>query len=218
MPFSSYIGRRGGGGGGAGTTWAQSLLPSSSSSSSSPKPKVPQRRSRRRTALINFLFTNFFTIALSISLIFLLITIFHFGIPKPFSSPFKSRPKPTFRLFKPRKTIHRNPQKDNDNKDAISGAVVDITTKGLYDKIEFLDVDGGPWKQGWRVNYKGNEWDTEKLKVFVVPHSHNDPGWKLTVDEYYARQSRHILDTIVATLSKVNDSLSRCFFFFFLLI
>ncbi|OAY29893.1 alpha-mannosidase 2 [Manihot esculenta] len=201
MPFSSYIGRRGGGGGGAGTTWAQSLLPSSSSSSS-PKPKVPQRRSRRRTALINFLFTNFFTIALSISLIFLLITIFHFGIPKPFSSPFKSRPKPTFRLFKPRKTIHRNPQKDNDNKDAISGAVVDITTKGLYDKIEFLDVDGGPWKQGWRVNYKGNEWDTEKLKVFVVPHSHNDPGWKLTVDEYYARQSRHILDTIVATLSK----------------
>lgn len=79
---------------------------------------------------------------------------------------------------------------------------MDITTKELYDKIEFSDVDGGPWKQGWRVNYKGHEWDSEKLKVFVVPHSHNDPGWKLTVDEYYERQSRHILDTIVDTLSK----------------
>jgi alpha-mannosidase II len=28
----------------------------------------------------------------------------------------------------------------------IAGTVVDITTKQLYDKIEFSDVDGGPWK------------------------------------------------------------------------
>lgn len=81
-------------------------------------------------------------------------------------------------------------------------AEVDLTTKGLYDKIQFLDVDGGAWKQGWDVKYRGDEWDHEKLKIFVVPHSHNDPGWKLTVDEYYDRQSRHILDTIVETLSK----------------
>ncbi|KAF2308644.1 hypothetical protein GH714_011686 [Hevea brasiliensis] len=197
MPFSSYVGgniRRGGGGGGAGTTWAQSLLPSFAA-----KSKLPSRKSRRRTALINFLFTNFFTIALTISLLFLLITFLHFGIPKPLSSPFKPKSKSSFRVLKPRKTIPRKPQND---KGAVLGAVVDITTKGLYDKIEFLDVDGGPWKQGWKVSYKGNEWDTEKLKVFVMPHSHNDPGWKLTVDEYYERQSRHILDTIVETLSK----------------
>lgn len=81
-------------------------------------------------------------------------------------------------------------------------SMVDITTKDLYDRIEFLDVDGGAWKQGWKVSYKGDEWDSEKLKVFVVPHSHNDPGWKLTVEQYYERQSRHILDTIVETLSK----------------
>lgn len=80
---------------------------------------------------------------------------------------------------------------------------MDITTKDLYDKIEFLDKDGGAWKQGWDVTYRGNEWDSEKLKVFVVPHSHNDPGWKLTVEEYYEKQSRLILDTIVESLSKV---------------
>lgn len=92
---------------------------------------------------------------------------------------------------------------------------MDITTKDLYDRIQFLDEDGGPWKQGWRVTYKGNEWDSEKLKIFVVPHSHNDPGWKLTVEEYYDRQSRHILDTIVETLSKVKiRSLILEFFFF----
>lgn len=53
------------------------------------------------------------------------------------------------------------------------------------------------------MTYKGDEWDSEKLKIFVVPHSHNDPGWKLTVEEYYDRQSKHILDTLVETLPKV---------------
>lgn len=103
--------------------------------------------------------------------------------------------------MKPRKPVVRKPVSQEDG---VRGAVVDITTKDLYDKIEFLDKDGGLWKQGWKVSYKGDEWDSEKLKVFVVPHSHNDPGWKLTVDEYYDRQSRHILDTIVETLSKVS--------------
>ncbi|KAM3188787.1 hypothetical protein ACQJBY_067635 [Aegilops geniculata] len=81
-------------------------------------------------------------------------------------------------------------------------APVDITTRDLYDRIQFDDVDGGAWKQGWEVSYKGDEWDAEKLKVFVAPHSHNDPGWIHTVEEYYDRQSRHILDTIIESLSK----------------
>ena len=80
---------------------------------------------------------------------------------------------------------------------------MDITTKDLYDKIEFRDLDGGAWKQGWEVRYNVDEWEREKLKVFVVPHSHNDPGWKLTVEQYYESQSRRILDTIVESLSKV---------------
>jgi hypothetical protein len=82
-------------------------------------------------------------------------------------------------------------------------APVDITTRDLYDRIQFSDVDGGAGKQGWEVKYRGDEWDGEKLKVFVAPHSHNDPGWIRTVEEYYERQSRHILDTIVESLSKV---------------
>jgi alpha-mannosidase II len=85
----------------------------------------------------------------------------------------------------------------------VGEAVVDITMKALYDKIAFDDRDGGVWKQGWDVRYKGGEWDEEKLKVFVVPHSHNDPGWIRTVEEYYQERSKHILDTIVASLLKV---------------
>ncbi|GKC51940.1 wall-associated kinase family protein [Tanacetum coccineum] len=51
-------------------------------------------------------------------------------------------------------------------------------------------IKGNPYLidgYGWRVGYKGDEWDGEMLKVFVVPHLHNDPGLKLIVDEYYER-------------------------------
>ncbi|KAF5958872.1 hypothetical protein HYC85_006097 [Camellia sinensis] len=191
MAFTSYNGgntRRGGG-------WTLPTSSSSSSSSSSPHSKSKySRKSRKRFFLRDFIFSNFLTIGLSLSLLFFLIVVFRFGVPKPFASQFKHR--------NPQNPIRRTKSPRFADRDGVSGAVVDITTKDLYDKIEFLDVDGGPWKQGWRVRYEGNEWDSEKLKVFVVPHSHNDPGWKLTVEEYYDRQSRHILDTIVETLSK----------------
>ncbi|QCD94971.1 alpha-mannosidase 2 isoform X1 [Vigna unguiculata] len=181
MPFSS---RRG-------TPWASSILPSSN-----PKSKV-LRKGRRRGWLTDFIFSNFFTIGLVISLSLFLLILLRFGVPKPIATHFRTRSS------RARKSFGRRPLPNVLNTSALAGAgPVDITTKELYDKIEFLDVDGGAWKQGWSVTYRGNEWDAEKLKVFVVPHSHNDPGWKLTVEEYYDRQSRHILDTIVQTLTK----------------
>ncbi|KAJ1390465.1 Glycosyl hydrolase family 38, C-terminal [Sesbania bispinosa] len=180
MAFSS---RRGG-------SWAQSILPSSN-----PKSKIP-RKGRKRTLLKDFIFANFFTIGLLLSLFLFLIILLRFGVPKPITTQFRTR---SYRFRKP---FTRKPLLGESGNRTLLRATVDITTKGLYDKIEFLDVDGGAWKQGWSVTYRGNEWDTEKLKVFVVPHSHNDPGWKLTVEEYYDRQSRHILDTIVETLNK----------------
>lgn len=192
MAFSSYTGtnsRRGGG-------WAHSILPSSN-----PKSRIPRKsRSRRSTTLFrDFIVSNFFTIGLSISIFFFVLVFLRYGVPKPLSTHFKSRASRFSRL---RKLTYRKSSASPEY--GTSGAAVDLTTKDLYEKIEFSDVDGGPWKQGWRVSYKGDEWDSEKLKVFVVPHSHNDPGWKLTVEEYYQRQSRHILDTIVETLSKVR--------------
>ncbi|CDP02168.1 unnamed protein product [Coffea canephora] len=184
MAFSS---RRGGGG------WAHSFLPSTTKHAA----KQP-RKPRRRTALKDFILANFFTIGLSVSLLLFLLIVFSYGFPKPLLSSHLGAARTRF-SGRTRKPVYR---KSPASSNAVSAAVVDITTKDLYDKIQFLDKDGGAWKQGWKVTYKGNEWDNEKLKIFVVPHSHNDPGWRLTVEEYYDRQSRHILDTIVETLSK----------------
>ncbi|XP_074570190.1 alpha-mannosidase 2 [Curcuma longa] len=193
-------GRRGGGGGGG-------LLPSTTATKMKALRKPSTSSSRRRARIRDLLppTSSFFTIGLVLSLIFFLIVILIFGVPTPLSSSHSKQ-----RI--PRRTVPRRPlpSSEGSTEGALraigelisSPAVVDITTKDLYDRIEFLDLDGGAWKQGWEVTYGGHEWDGEKLKVFVVPHSHNDPGWKLTVEEYYNRQSRYILDTIVESLTK----------------
>ncbi|XP_077318426.1 alpha-mannosidase 2 [Lithobates pipiens] len=85
---------------------------------------------------------------------------------------------------------------------AVSSQKSQVQMLDVYDILPFDNPDGGVWKQGFDLSYDEHEWDNEILQVFLVPHSHNDPGWLKTFDDYFRDQTMHILNNMLLKLQE----------------
>uniref|UniRef100_A0A1B0BKC5 Alpha-mannosidase n=1 Tax=Glossina palpalis gambiensis TaxID=67801 RepID=A0A1B0BKC5_9MUSC len=85
-----------------------------------------------------------------------------------------------------------------------------ITALEEYAKFEFQPEwlrTKEYWDRGFEERFEAQKHDKQRppLKVIVVPHSHNDPGWLKTFLNYFQSDSRQILNLIVTKMQEYTD-------------
>ncbi|XP_035828078.1 alpha-mannosidase 2 [Aplysia californica] len=80
-----------------------------------------------------------------------------------------------------------------------------LSTYDLYYNTQFNMKSNGEWEMPLPTQEELAAESARKLTVILLPHSHNDPGWQRTVNEYYTYQTKHILNNMVNKLTQYSN-------------
>lgn len=78
-----------------------------------------------------------------------------------------------------------------------------VNTENIFPSLNFSPP---PTRSFWNDSYEtrskiqANDTSMPPLKVFILPHSHNDPGWLISMTEYFEKDTKKILNLIVEQL------------------